>query len=201
MALEESRFFDYADDNREYQADDFAEFFRTFLTDGVPVMGTNLAVTAPGTGMFVNVNFGAAVVQGYGYWLRDDESGLKAMAIVEPHQSLSRIDRVVLRLDKSVAGRSINLLVKNGEASGNPVAPVLTREGNIYELSLAKIRIEPGVQSIAVDKVIDERTDNSVCGLIEPISVRNHIDQGVKTSDSPTFNEVTANKVIGAVYQ
>ena len=35
MALEESRFFDSVEQDKEYYADDFAEYFRMFLTSGV----------------------------------------------------------------------------------------------------------------------------------------------------------------------
>lgn len=207
MALEKSRFFDYADDDKEYQADEFAEFFRTFLSDGVPELGTNLQVMAPGTGMIVNVNYGAAVVQGYGYWLKDDETGTKTLPIAAAPASNTRIDRVVLRLDKSVATRSINLAVLTGTPAMSPSPPALTREGNVYELSLAQVTVGPGVLSIAADKVTDERANRDVCGIIEPKSVRDSIDQAVKTTSSPTFEGVTvngtmtANKVIGAVYQ
>ena len=58
MALEKSRFFDSVGDDRIYQADNFAEYFRLLLTDGIKNGGTNLKVTAPGTGMTVRVNYG-----------------------------------------------------------------------------------------------------------------------------------------------
>lgn len=207
MAQEISRFFDYMDDDKEYQADEFAEFFRTFLTDGVPELGTNLQITAPGTGMTVNAGYGAAIVQGYGYWLKDDGTGIKSLNIAAAPSSNTRIDRVVLRLDKSVATRSIMLAVLTGTPAASPFPPALTREGNIYELSLARVTVGPGVLSIAPAAVTDERPDNSVCGLVEPRRIRDSIDQPVKVTSSPTFagvtvtGTVTANKVIGAVYQ
>lgn len=39
MALEESRFFDSVENDNSYYADDFAEFFRMFLKDGVRADG------------------------------------------------------------------------------------------------------------------------------------------------------------------
>ncbi|MGE5494622.1 MAG: hypothetical protein ACM3S4_04905 [Burkholderiales bacterium] len=176
MALEESRFFDYTEDKpNEYQADEFCEYFRVFLTSGVPVMGTNLQVTAPDTGMLVNLNYGTALVHGGGYFLKDDGNGLKTLDIAAAHPSYTRIDRVVLRRDISIAVSSIVAVIKPGTPSANPQPPALTREGNIYVISLAQVRVEPGVISIAADKVIDERADNDVCGYVENRSVREQI--------------------------
>lgn len=208
MALEKSRFFDYTEQNElEYQADEFAEFFRTFFADGVCALGTNLQVTADGSGMLVSIGYGAAAVQGYGYWLKDNSTGVKTLPIGAASPSNPRIDRIVLRLDKSVGVSSIVLAVIAGTSAADPAPPALTRAGNIYELSLAQVRVDAGVLNIATDKVTDERPNNDVCGLSEPKSVRDFINQGVKTTDSPKFasatitGTLTANKVIGAVYQ
>ena len=74
MALEESRFFDSVENDNSYYADDFAEYFRMFLKDGVWKLGENLSVS-PGNGLSVMIDYGAAMVQGYGYWLKDNNTG------------------------------------------------------------------------------------------------------------------------------
>jgi hypothetical protein len=98
MALEKSRFFDSVGDDRTYQADDFAEFFRMLFTDGIRNGGTNLKVLASGTGMTVHVNYGEAFVQGYPYWLEDNNTGLLPLTIGTASLSQPRIDRVILHL-------------------------------------------------------------------------------------------------------
>lgn len=202
MAQEVSRFWDFDSvKNNAYQADEFAEFFRTFFTDGLPDLGTNLQVTAPDTGMIVNMGYGAAVIQGTCYWLKDNNTGIKTLPIAAANASNPRIDRVILRRDKSSAIASIALAVLTGVPAANPVPLNLTRLGNIYEISLAQVRVNAGVLSIAADKVTDERPDNNLCGLVESWKVRNYLDQGVKTTDSPTFQMVTATIVKGAVFQ
>ncbi len=176
MAYEQSRFFDYTEDKpAEYQADEFAEFFRTFLSDGVPVLGTNLQITATDEGMFVKADYGAAMIQGYGYWLKDDETGLKQLDIAAAHATYTRIDRIVLRRDKSVSVANISMVVLTGTPSAMPASPALTRAGNIYEISLAQVRVDPGVLSITADKVTDERADTYACGYVENLSVREQI--------------------------
>lgn len=177
MAKELSRFWDYTEENgNEYQADDFAEYFRSFFADGVPKLGTNLQVTASSTGMLINVDYGAAMVQGSGYWLKDEGSGVKTLPITAAHASFVRIDRVVLRRDKSISVAGVKLIVLTGDPAANPSPPDLMREGNIYDLSLAQVRVEPGVLSISADKVTDERPNNDLCGLCENKVTRDRID-------------------------
>jgi hypothetical protein len=208
MAVEKSRFFNYNEaEENEYQADDFAEYFRTYFADGVCSLETNLQVSANGTGMIVSVGYGAASIQGYGYWLKDNSTGVKTLPISAANSSNPRIDRIVARLDKSASGQAITLAVLSGTPAASPSAPALTRADNIYEISLAQVYVGAGVLNIAADKITDERSNNSVCGLCEPAAVRNYINQGLKTTDSPTFAAVAvtgtleAQKVIGAVYQ
>jgi hypothetical protein len=205
MALEESRFFDSVDNDKQYTAEQFAEYFRQFLASGVYDTGTNLQVAAT-SGMVVSIGYGAAMIDGYGYWLKDNSGGAKTLTIGAANTQ-PRIDRIVLRLDKSVGTRSVILAVKAGTPAASPAAPALTRSGNVYEISLAQILVGANVVQITAGNITDERTDTSVCGMVEPKRMRDTINQGVKTTDSPTFaaatvsGTLTANKVVGAVYQ
>lgn len=202
MAQELSRFFDYQESRgNEYAADEFAEFMRTFFADGVLGYDTNLQITASDAGMLLAAGYGAGMIQGYGYWLKDNNTGVKTLPIAASHATLSRIDRGILRLDKSLAVSNVFLAILTGTPAASPVPPLLTREGNIYELALARINVAPGVLSITAEMVTDERADNTLCGMVEPLSIRSRVDQDVRTTASPTFNVLTANKVIGAVFQ
>lgn len=202
MAQELSRFFDYTEEKgNEYSADEFSEFFRTFFSDGVLKFEQNLLVYAQDAGMLVHADFGAAMVQGYGYWLKDNGTGVKTLSIAAAHSTHTRIDRVILRLNKSLAVSNVQMVILPGTPAAAPIPAPLTREGNIFEISLAKVAISPGALSITAGMVTDERQDNELCGMVEPMSIRDRINQGVKTTDSPTFNVVTANKIVGAVFQ
>lgn len=205
MAQEQSRFFDSVASDRQYAAEDFAEYFRTFLTSGVFEAGTNLQVS-PSSGLVLAVGYGAAMLDGYGFWLKDDSTGVKTVSLVAAN-TLPRKDRIVVRLDKSVGTRLATIAVKTGTPAASPSAPTLTRAGNIFEISLAVVAVGANVLSISAGNITDERTNNSVCGIVEPIRVRDYLNQSVKTTDSPTFAAATiagtlsANKVIGTVYQ
>lgn len=205
MAQEQSRFFDSVASDRQYAAEDFAEYFRTFLTSGVFEAGTNLQVS-PSSGLVLAVGYGAAMLDGYGFWLKDDSTGVKTVSLVAAN-TLPRKDRIVVRLDKSVGTRLATIAVKTGTPAAAPSAPALTRAGNIFEISLAVVAVGANVLSISAGNITDERTNNSVCGIVEPKKIRDYLNQSVKTTDSPTFASATiagtlsANKVIGTVYQ
>lgn len=205
MAKETSRFFDSVNGDKTYFAEEFAEYFRTYFTDGVFSYGANLVIT-PGTGLSVNIGYGAAIANGYGYWLEDDSSGVKNLKLTAS-TATPRIDRVVLRCDTSVGNRSIALAIKNGTPATAPTAPALTRSGNIYELSLAQIYVGANALTLQASNITDERQNESLCGLVLPRNIVGYIDQSVETTASVVFASVTATNKIsapiveGAVYQ
>lgn len=167
MAIEKSLFFDSVEEDRSYTADQFASYFRQFLTDGIKNGGTNLQVTTA-TGMNVTVDYGTALIQGYAYWLENDGSGKKTLA-VPAAEGQPRIDRVVVRLDLSTAVRTAAVAILKGTAATNPYPPDLTRSSNVYELSLAQIHVPAGAAYISSASIADERYNSNVCGLINSL--------------------------------
>ncbi|KXG09956.1 hypothetical protein AT864_01516 [Anoxybacillus sp. P3H1B] len=164
---EKSGFFDStAEDPREYTADEFAEYFRRLLTDGIFNGGTNLKVEATGTDMKTHILPGYAWIQGYMYKVYDEPLYLQHDL---PDAQLDRIDRIVLRLDTSLEVRSIRAVVLKGEPAANPVAPSIVRENNIFDLSLAQVRIIAGKSYIEAFQITDERLDTNVCGLVNSL--------------------------------
>lgn len=168
MAKEISGFFDSVGEDRRYQADEFALGRRVFLTDGIKNGGDNLRVTAPGTGMLVQVDYGVGMIRGYHYLLMDDDSG-KLMLQLDEADAQKRFDRVVLRLDTGLDKREIYVDVVKGTPGVTPNPPALARDGNVWELSLALIEIGPTTTIITETEVADERYDAEVCGLINSL--------------------------------
>src|SRR5690606_24789511 len=76
---------------------------------------------------------------------------------------VDRIDRIVIRLDLRPEARHVESFVKKGVASANPVPPALQRDDNVYEISLAQVRIRGGQTFISPSDIIDERGDEDVC--------------------------------------
>jgi hypothetical protein len=164
---EYSSFFKSIGKDRIYSADQFAEYFRAFLTNGILNDGTNLQISCNETDLNARVALGKAWIEGYYY----KNTAEKAIAIT-PDEVYDRIDRIVVRLDLNTAKRSIEAVSLEGTASPTPTAPALTRDLEtelIYEISLAQIYVTAGTTTIELDDITDERLNESVCGLVNSL--------------------------------
>lgn len=163
-------------DNTTVESEDFATFVRGILTNGVTGDTTDvLKVTAAG-GMNVSIAEGYAWINGRFGKVETPET----LAINTASGSLSRIDRVVVRLDMSAA--TVKLAVLTGTAAVSPSAPELTRDGTVHELCLAEIVIGAGVTSITDSNITDTRADRTLCGAVlantkESLSLEGKADQ------------------------
>lgn len=165
---ERFRFFDSIDgeDERYYTADEFAEYFRQLVSSGIFNGGTNLQVVCDGTNMDVSILSGYAWLEGYLYKI-DTEPLILTLDAANP--ALDRIDRVVIRLDKRLEHRYVKAFILKGEPAEEPTAPKLTRDQNIYEISLAQIRVIAGKSFIRETEVLDERFNEDVCGIVNSL--------------------------------
>jgi len=123
----------------------------------------------PGGGMTVDVNGGIAVIQGY--LLRVDEDGEgSSVNVMLPtaNQYDPRIDRIVLRLDRRIERRIIEVAYKMG-VPGSGVPPALERNPGVWELSLAQVSVAAGQAGILGSDITDERFDSDLCGLINTL--------------------------------
>lgn len=159
------RFFDSTGgDPREYNAENFAEYFRQFLNSGVYHQNEEPSLEVVHTsGLNVDVDPGSAFLEGYMYRNTD------ALELIADsgHGDYDRWDRIVLRLDRSVGERVIQAQIINGTPSATPEPPALTRDATVYEISLARILVPQG--SGAITELIDERLDEDVCGLVSSL--------------------------------
>lgn len=158
-------FFDAIQDSnghydREYNAQQFTDYFKSLVTTGVMKGAYNqLEVTTNGANMESSVKSGIAFVEGRYYY---NDSLLELTHDTEV-VGLSRIDRIVIRLDLNTENRYVRAFVKKGTPSSNPVAPTLTRNPTIYEISLAQVKIIGGQTYINTADVIDERGNKEFC--------------------------------------
>ena len=155
------RFFDgTVDDPRAYSADEFAEYFRQFIRNGVFNGGDELQVSSENVGMKTYVRPGKAWINGYFY--KNTEPLYLDHAV--SHATLDRIDRVVLRLDHGL--RTIGLKVLTGIPSATPQPPAITRDSNTFELSLAQVNVKAGAVSVSPANIVDERFNGELCGIV-----------------------------------
>jgi len=160
---QKSGFFDStSDDPRLYPAREFAEYFARFIGNGIYSGGTQLKVSATGTDNKVSIATGFAWINGYLYSIFSEPLSLT----LTPATTLDRIDRIVLRLNVSTPVRAIRATILQGTPGTSPVAPALTRSGDIYDISLAQVRLTAGSAIVLPHQVTDERLNNTVCGVV-----------------------------------
>lgn len=158
--MEKSFVFNSINGDRRYKAEDFASYFASFIGDGVfPNPSTGLQVI-DNNDMSVAVQAGKGWIKGYFYQNTDDF----ILKVDVADSLLNRIDRVVLRLDYNK--RAVNLFIKKGTFASSPVAPLLQRDADIYELGLADIYVRAGVISIIQSNITDLRLSKELCGIV-----------------------------------
>lgn len=158
--MEKSSFFNSVNGDRKYQASSFAEYFASFIANGVfPNPSTGLQAAATNS-MIVTLKAGRAWINGYIYTNSDD----LLLNIDTADGVLKRIDKVVIQY--STINREIKAKVKKGTFASNPVAPVLQRDSDIYELGIADIYIANGAVSISQANITDLRLNKDLCGIV-----------------------------------
>ncbi len=154
-----SGFFNSVAGDRLYSASEFAEYFAAFIGTGVfPDPSTSLQIAAA-TGLQVKVKAGKAWISGY--ILINDADYLETLTA---DAVLNRIDRMVVRLHYS--NRTMSIVRKVGTLASSPVTPSVTRDSEMFELSLALISVPAGSSSIPQGNITDTRSDGSVCGFV-----------------------------------
>lgn len=180
--MEKSSFFNSVSHDRTYKAEDWAEYFASFIGNGVfPVPSTGLQVVA-NDGMKLNVKTGKAWINGYFYFNTDD----LAVELDTADGQLNRIDRVVVRWD--LTNRVMSVKVKSSSFSASPTAPALQRDADVYELALADIYVGAGVTAITQSKITDQRLNTSLCGIV--VGVVEQIDPSAITAQFDNFFEL-----------
>lgn len=148
-------------------------------TSGVFAANGNASVSAVQNTMAVTVSDGLGWMANSGQdgvvWWNDHEAvnGTKLTLSVGAADSyLNRIDRIIVEWQTTnyVAYPEIKVLA--GTLASSPVAPSLTNNSTVRQISLAKVYVAAGTTAITASMITDERLDASVCGLVtESISI------------------------------
>lgn len=149
--------------DRKYTDQDFRDYFAALITNGVFPAGTQLQVQAD-SGMTIQLTEGGAWINGAAYKVY---SGGQTLTVPVADGVLDRIDRVVLRYDRTA--RSIYATVLEGEPASTPTAPDLVRDADYYDLSLAEIYVSAGATEITQADITDTRLDPEVCGIVSSL--------------------------------
>lgn len=158
-AQEYGYFFNSSNSDRRYNAESFETWLKPFFVSGVFTGG--LQVQAQDTpDMTVKVTAGYANLDGKpARWPSDNN------VTIQPASGVyDRIDTIVLRRNNT--DRTISIEVVTGTASLNPTPTPPTRNGDIFELVIAQIRVEMGVTEILGSRITDTRPDTDLCGYV-----------------------------------
>lgn len=144
----------------EYSAED-AETYLCSRTSGV--FSSDISITPEE----MSITIGPFLA-----WIKNDNFKGKSVVVTEPvtlnieaaDAVLNRIDRIVLRFDSSQ--NSSNLVVLSGTASGNPVAPSISRTVNLYDLCIADVAVNAGATSISVSDITSQLLNEDLCGIM-----------------------------------
>lgn len=144
--------------DRKYNANDYCDNLAAVISNGVlRGFADELRVTA--SGMVVSVGVGRAWINGHYYY---NDTPYSFAAVSAPTGG-TRYDRVFLRLDDSLAVRSVSLVYQQGTASNSPQKPAPVRSGNIYDIVLADIFVDTNATRVTVT---DKRSDQTLCGWV-----------------------------------
>lgn len=180
--MEKSSFFNSISHDRRYKAQDWAEYFASFIGNGVfPVPSTGLQVVVD-SGMNVIVKAGKAWINGYFYYNTSDLT----VALATADGQLNRVDRVVVRWD--LTNRTITTAVKSSAFSASPSAPALQRDADIFELAIGDVFVGAGATTITQSNITDQRYNTALCGIV--VGVVEQIDPSAITAQFDNFFEL-----------
>lgn len=155
-----SSFFNSVNGDRRYLANNFAEYFASFIANGIFPNPSNTLQVYEKTNMTVTVKPGKGWINGY-FAVNEYDYDL---TLDNADGVLNRIDRIVLRLDFNA--RAINIAVKKGTFASTPVAPTLQRDADAHELALADVYVTKGATTIRQSNITDQRLNNALCGVV-----------------------------------
>ena len=148
--------------DRTYLAESFAKYFASFIGNGVFGGKSNELMVRQRADADMSVVAHSGLGWINGYWYENDDE--LSLAIDVADGILNRIDIVVLRWDNSARGMQIR--IKKGTFASNPLAPIVQRDADIYELKLAEVYVKAGATKITQADITDTRLDSDVCGFV-----------------------------------
>lgn len=158
----------------EYQGAETVMKWLHGRTSGVFAGGNNAAVTAlssPAMGVQVSDGVGwlaNAGKDGIAWWIDDEQTGgtKLQLTVAAADGALNRIDRIIVEWKTTNYVDLPEVKVLTGTASSAPIAPALTNNSTIRQISLAQIYVAAGTTEITANMIKDERLNSAVCGLV-----------------------------------
>ena len=154
---------DFGGRDRLYDAQDWADERRQFLSNGVyPNPSNGLRVESVNSSMVLTLRTGSAFIEGFTYVQarRRDFT----FAVAPAHLTLGRRDIVVIRHD--IIARTIQPFYIEGTPAATPLVPGIVRDDDVFDLQLCTITVNPNAQAITQANILDTRPNNALCGFV-----------------------------------
>ena len=153
------------EDDRLYEAEIFRKYFAKFLSNGVYFghyknYGENSMKVSLDNGLTVKVNKGCGIINGADYELEND-----TLFVLERPATAERKDRVVIRVDDTLAIRETQLYIKEGNGT---IPATLQRDNNIYEICIAEVTVK-STSNLTEADIVDTRLDKNLCGIVNSL--------------------------------
>lgn len=166
-------FWDAINADRTYSADDMNRPYNRLVADGVFAASdgspsSDLQVVASGTSMNITVQKGQGIFAHK--WFENPSSIL--ITVPDNTALYSRIDSVIVQIDKRTSGRVGNIVYRTGTPSATPEAPEINTASNVIEYRIANISVMAAATSISQSVITDLRGSEScpwVTGLIQQV--------------------------------
>ncbi|GEM_PF-3908771 len=101
---------------------------------------------------------GSMIIDGYQYTLA--ANAYLSIDIIQAQEG--RIDRIIVELNRSTHTFTLKVLKGQTNESGLEIAPTLTRNSSVYQMSLAQVHAQT---SGTIANITSERIDETVCGV------------------------------------
>ena len=128
-----------------------------------PVLDKMAVTVADGNGWLSDAK-GNGIV----WWIDNEaKTGNKLEVSVDiADAALPRVDRVVVSWQTTNYVALPEIIILKGTPASTPVAPTLTNDNMVRQISLARITIPAGATAIDASLITDERTNPNVCGIV-----------------------------------
>jgi len=187
---------EFGEDDRLYDSQDWADYFKQFIGNGVfPNPSSGLRVGSLNGSMVLTVRMGAAFASGRLYMQKSDFE----FSVAPAHLTLGRRDVVVCRHDN--INRTMQVLYIAGTPSSVPAVPDIVRTDDIFDLKLCEITVNGNAQTITQANILDTRLDSAVCGIVHGLvdqvdtaaifeQYRSYLNEQIATWDAIQAEEV-----------
>ena len=158
------------------------------------VAGSMQVQVAPGIGWITDADD-----NGVCWWF--DTAITLEIAAAEATGTLNRIDRVIVEWKTTDYADLPEVKILPGTSASTAVAPALTNNSTVRQLSLARISIPAGTTELTSVLITDERLDPEVCGLVTEsvaadTSVINAQFQALLTSIQQELEDIQAEAAV-----